>query len=99
MCYICVHFRRALECQAKQCFQICHHIGSYRFAHCALNPLEATQAHLKCTNTDIKEKAQSTSNYLDTLQGAGESASRASIQTAAQRVDLSLSHFDVVGHH
>ena len=36
---------------------------------------EATQDHLKCTNIDIKEKAQSTSNYLDTLQGGGESAS------------------------
>ena len=58
---------------------------------------DATQDHLKCTNIDIKEKTQSTSNYLDTLQGGGESASRASIQTAAQR--LSLSHFDVVGHH
>ena len=34
----CVHFRRALESQAKRCFHICHHIGLHRSAHCALNP-------------------------------------------------------------
>ena len=34
----CVHFRRALETQAKRCFHISHHIGLHRSAHCELNP-------------------------------------------------------------
>ena len=34
---ICVHFRIALESQAKRCLHICHHIGLHRFAHCAIN--------------------------------------------------------------
>ena len=34
----CVHFRRALESQAKRCFHISHHIGLHRSAHCALTP-------------------------------------------------------------
>ena len=40
LCHLCtcVHFRRAFESQAKNCFHISHYIGSHRFAHCALNP-------------------------------------------------------------
>ena len=39
LCHHCtwVHFRRALESEAKRCFHICHHVGLHRFAHCALN--------------------------------------------------------------
>ena len=34
LCHLCtcVHFRRALESQAKRCFHICHHIGSHRLS-------------------------------------------------------------------
>ena len=32
----CVHFRRALESQAKRCFHISHNIGLHRLAHCEL---------------------------------------------------------------
>ena len=40
LCHLCVsvHFRRALESQAKRRIHISHHIGLHRFAHCALNP-------------------------------------------------------------
>ena len=35
---ICVHFRRALESQAKRCCHICHHIGFHRLAHSGHSP-------------------------------------------------------------
>ena len=63
---------------------------------------ETTQFHLKNTIIDtreVKDKAQSTSNYLESLHGDGESISRVSIQTAVRHVNLSLSHFDIAGLH
>ena len=47
---ICVHFRRALESQAKRCFHICHHIGLHRFAHWTLNP-HIPRGDRKCCTT------------------------------------------------
>ena len=42
---VCVHFRRALESQAKRCFHISHHIGLHRFAHTAHSTHNCEAAH------------------------------------------------------
>ena len=41
----CVHFRRALESQAKRCFHVSRHIESHRSAHCPTLVGEQVTAH------------------------------------------------------
>ena len=84
----CVHFRRALESQAKRCFDIRHHIGSHRFAHCALVGLKSS---VTFQVTKVKKPLAAVSKITEKGNWVCFGPSEAYIENVAgKRTDLEL---------